>query len=251
MWRSGEVKLGGRLFTDRIFGVLGETRSFGGNAGAPNFGLIAGAASEDSEIRPTFLSQTPYKALAFDFRNMSRPVLQLAETLESASETSERKAEAMLTDLRQFGAGVQYYSVAVEALLVDGIDILDAKPTVAILDTGTTGLVLPKSLFYSFDTVRRLNAQQGIKRAGNVELRLAAMPGSPGGASFRLRRGRIAELDAALDIVTPLAEDAGSVFLRAEMGEENLQGKQRTQRPVVIFVGLGFFAGLRLLVDSL
>ncbi|CAK9115884.1 unnamed protein product [Durusdinium trenchii] len=247
VWRQGDVQLGGCVLSHRTLGVLGETQSFGGNAGGPNFGLIK-LAAEDSEIRPTFLSQTPYTTLVFDFRNMSNPVLELAEKL---SPWEGERAETMLTDLRDFGAGVQYYAVVVEELLVDHVNILEAK-TVAILDTGTTGLVLPKSLFFSFDAVRRASAQEvGIKRAGNVEVRFPPLPGSSGpSVSLQLRRGRIPDLDAALDIVTPLAEDAGSVFLRAElreMQEENL----RIERPSVIFVGLGFFAGLRGLVASL
>ena len=154
VWRCEDVKLGQRVFPGRTFGVLGETQSFGGNAGGPNFGLIKFATAEDTEIRPTFLSQTPYEALVFDFTNMSNPLLELTDGLPQQSER-QNTSEAFLTDLRPYGTGVQYYAVAVEKLFVDGVDILDArKPTVAILDTGTTGLVLPKSLFSSFDAVR-------------------------------------------------------------------------------------------------
>ena len=42
VWRSCEVNLGGRRFRDTVLGVLGETRSFGGNAGAPNMGPLVG-----------------------------------------------------------------------------------------------------------------------------------------------------------------------------------------------------------------
>ncbi|CAE7540940.1 unnamed protein product [Symbiodinium necroappetens] len=256
VWRCGDVKLGQRLFPGRTFGVLGETQSFGGNAGGPNFGLIKFATAEDTEIRPTFLSQTPCEALVFDFTDMSNPVLELTDGSPQQSDR-QNTTEAFLTDLRPYGTGVQYYAVAVEKLFVDGVDILDARaPTVAILDTGTTGLVLPKSLFLSFDAVRRVSAQNvGIKRAGNVEVRLMPVPGSEGGASLNLRRGRIAGLDASLDIVTPLAEDAGSVFLRAEMREmqekQTFKIKKKVERPAVIFLGLGFFAGLRCLVASI
>ncbi|CAK9090606.1 unnamed protein product [Durusdinium trenchii] len=185
VWRQGDVQLGGCVLSHRTLGVLGETQSFGGNAGGPNFGLIK-LAAEDSEIRPTFLSQTPYTTLVFDFRNMSNPVLELAEKL---SPWEGERAETMLTDLRDFGAGVQYYAVVVEELLVDHVNILEAK-TVAILDTGTTGLVLPKSLFFSFDAVRRASAQEvGIKRAGNVEVRFPPLPGR---CWQRLSEGRAA-----------------------------------------------------------
>ena len=180
---------------------------------------------------------------------MSRPLLELAET--RPQEGYDQRAEAVLTDLRAYGAGVQYYAVKVQQLLVDGTDILDsAKPTVAILDTGTTGLVLPKPLFFAFDAVRRASAREvGIKRAGDVEVRLAPVPGSRSlvGPSLHLRRGRIQDLNASLDIVTPLAEDAGSVFLRAEMQDENSQSDRKIERPSTVFLGLGFFAGLRCL----
>ena len=250
VWRSGNVQLGSGAFPNTVFGVLGETQSFGGNAGGPNFGLIR-AAAEDSEIRPTFLSQTPYKIMSFELRNLSAPVLELAKSKE---DRPRNENAAHLVDLRPLGAGVQYYSVAVQALLVDGVDILESqsKPTVAILDTGTTGLVLPKQLFFAFDTARRARAQEvGIKRSGNVEVQLAPLNLSLGrsndgkGPVLKLRRGRIPELNAALDIVTPLSDDVGSVFLRAEMRDEELSTK--VERPTVIFLGLGFFAGLRCL----
>ncbi|CAE7441204.1 unnamed protein product [Symbiodinium sp. CCMP2592] len=256
VWRRGDVKLGNRVFPARTFGVLGETQSFGGNAGGPNFGLIKFATAEDTEIRPTFLSQTPYEALVFDFTNMSNPLLELTDGLPPQSDR-RNTSEAFLTDLRPYGTGVQYYAAAVEKLFVDGVDILEtSKPTVAILDTGTTGLVLPKSLFLSFDAVRRVSAQNvGIKRAGNVEVRLMPVPGSEGGASLNLRRGRIPGLGASLDIVTPLAEDAGSVFLRAEMREmqeeQTSKNMKKVERPAVIFLGLGFFAGLRMRIDTM
>eukprot|EP00438_Fugacium_kawagutii_P013313 Skav206493 [mRNA] locus=scaffold1128:159919:160728:+ [translate_table: standard] len=241
IWRSGTVKLGSGVFPDTIFGVTGQLQDFGGNSGGTNFGLIR-AAAEDSEIRPTFLSQTPYKILSFELRNLSSPVLELASRRESPS----RERAARLVDLRALGAGVEYYSVGVQALLVDGVDILerDAKPTVAILDTGTTGLVLPKELFFAFDAARRARAQEvGIRGSGNVEVQLAPLEPGSKGPSLQLRRGRIPELDAALDIVTPLEDDAGSVFLRAEMADEERGAK--VERPTVIFLGLGFFAGLR------
>ncbi len=243
------MQLGSGVFRDTTFAVLGETQSFGGNAGGPNFGLIRAAAPSDAEIRPTFLSQTPFKTLSFDFRNLSLPTLELAD---ASQRRWQNQVATRLVDLRPFGAGVEYYSAKVRALLVDGVDILDAKPTVAILDTGTTGLVLPRQLFFSFDTARRARAQEvGIKRSGNVEVQLAPSQenqGSPG-PSLHLRRGRIPELDAALDIVTPLADDAGSVFLRAEMRDEG--SSMNVERPSIIFLGLGFLMGLRCLDTSL
>ena len=240
VWRSGNVQLGSGVFPSTIFGVLGETQSFGGNAGGPNFGLIR-AAAEDSEIRPPFLSQTPYKVLSFELRNLTSPMLEL----NSKAERPKKEIAAQLVDLRPLGAGVQYYSVMVQALLVDGVNILEG-PTVAILDTGTTGLVLSKQLFFAFDAVRRARAQDvGLKRSGNVEVQLAPLDPKSKGPSLKLRRGRIPELNAALDIVTPLADDAGSVFLRAEMRDE--ERRTKVERPTVIFLGLGFFVGLRCL----
>lgn len=35
-------------------------------------------AEADPEIRPTFLSQTPFKVLSFDFRDLSHPTLELS-----------------------------------------------------------------------------------------------------------------------------------------------------------------------------
>ncbi|CAJ1425102.1 unnamed protein product [Effrenium voratum] len=240
IWRKGNVQLGGQSFGDVTFGVLGETQSFGGNAGGPNFGLIKTAATQDAEIRPTFLGQTPFSSLAFDFRDLARPVLELAE-----ADRSIASSHVGLIDLRSFGAGVEYYAVELRALLVDGVDILpDAKGVVGILDTGTTGLALPRDLFVAFDAVKRATAQQvGIRAAGNVEARIGS------DVTLHLRRGRVEGLGGvSVDVVTPLEEDAGSVFLRAEMADA--RRGQPTERPLVVFLGLAFLLGLRVEIDT-
>ncbi|CAJ1340769.1 unnamed protein product [Effrenium voratum] len=240
IWRKGNVQLGSQSFDDVTFGVLGETQSFGGNAGGPNFGLIKTAATQDAEIRPTFLGQTPFRSLAFDFRDLARPVLELAE-----ADRSIASSRVGLIDLRSFGAGVEYYAVELRALLVDGVDILpDAKGVVGILDTGTTGLALPRDLFVAFDAVKRATARQvGIRAAGNVEARIGS------DVTLHLRRGRVEGLGGvSVDVVTPLEEDAGSVFLRAEMADA--RRGQPTERPLVVFLGLAFLLGLRVEIDT-
>ena len=60
--------------------------------------------------------------------------------------------------------------------------------------------------FLAFDAIRRARAQRvGIRQAGQVEVRLPD-------DVLRLRRGRCEALDASLDVVTALQEDAGSVY---------------------------------------
>ncbi|CAE8628302.1 unnamed protein product [Polarella glacialis] len=252
-WQVGNLELGGTALGNLIFGMLGQTQSFGGNAGAPNFGLIREGRAADSELRPTFLGQTAFTSLAVDLRDLLRPKLELRAASFEQNALSTRAAK--LLDLQLLGAPLTYYAAEVESLIVDGVDILRTAfasgfpGVVAILDTGTTGLALPELLFQSFDAARRARAREaGVKASGNVEIKLVPASGFSAPV-LQLRRGRIAELGASLDIVTALNGAAGSVFMRTELAEQD--GKvPPAERPAIIFLGLGFLLGLRLEIDT-
>jgi len=243
VWRKGRFDLGGSSLGDLTFGVVSETQSFGGNAGGQNFGLIRVAAI-DSAIRPTFLSQTPYRAFSVD---LQVPGAEQLELLPSMPQASHRLP---LADLLPYGAPVVYYAVAVKALLFDGRDALNGQATVAVLDTGTTGLALPEGLFDRYDQVRRATAVAAQKRsdglrfsAGNVEVVLGAL--SSRDLHLSMRRGPASEYGGArFDLVTAIDADAGSIFYRAE---QQSPGKPR---PMVIFLGLGFLLGRRISIDA-
>lgn len=287
-WRRGSLQLGTQTMRDVVFGVLGGTENLGGNAGGANFGLIRDAVSEDVALRPTFLGQTPYRSLSIDLRAPAAPKLEMFKGPLPLDAPGVRVSK--LVDLRPLGAPVAYYACELEALFVDGEDILRRndypvtgllprsladqynvdRRAVALLDTGTTGLALPFPIFQRYNKARRRQARAQQAAAaergrapstfGNVEVRLAPGDGGPGpGPRLTMQRGRVSALgNASFDIVTPIADDAGSIFYRAEMAEEDAAAAagpgaevvKRVQRPDVVFVGLGFFLGLRLGLDT-
>lgn len=170
-WRRGALRLSGvapkdlvnapRLLRDRRAGAragswttpsrstdltyepinFGVVRSYvgRGGGGAIYLGL---AKSRQARIRPSFLEQTDIQALRFDF--VGRTLTLARRPLLPAS------ADAIpLVDLRPRGAPVAPYACAVHRLLVNGEPVDLRRPCVAILDTGTTGLVLSDSLYDS------------------------------------------------------------------------------------------------------
>lgn len=252
VWRKGSLGLGGARLEGISFGVVSETDSFGGNAGGTNLGLIR-TASEDQAIRPTFLSQTPYRSFVVDLRRAGQESVELYKRLPARH--SESNAMPLL-DLRGYGAPVVYYAVSVQKLQFDGVDGLEGAEAVAIVDTGTTGLALPPALFERYLGAREAAAAgagaggraPGRRfRTGNIDVVLGS-PGKepqPAGALLSLARGDVPEYGGArFDVVTAIPYDAGSIFYRAEQSDPGVA------RPLVIFLGLGFLLGRRLSVDT-
>lgn len=238
VWRQGQVCLGDVCFQGITFGVVGETQSFGGNAGGQNFGLIRTADLGDKDIRPTFLSQTPFKSFVVDLREAGNECLRLLKSLPLNSDA----VKLSLVDLRVFGAPVVYYAVRVRALFFDGIDVLAGDTIVALLDTGTTGLLLTEALFDTYDDVRRATAQKGLP-FGNVEVALGDSADSEVRLSLR-RAARPEYGGAKFDVVTSIPEAGGSIYYRAE------QAAPSTRRPTTIFLGLGFLLGQKISIDT-
>ena len=127
------------LFEPINFGVVRNYVGRGGG-GAIYLGLVKDRSSK--RTRPTFLEQTDIQSLKFDFvgRTLTlarRPLLRGA-------------ADAVpLVDLRPLGAPVASYAVRVERLIANGQELPLTRPTLAVIDTGTTGLVISDSLYES------------------------------------------------------------------------------------------------------
>jgi len=242
-WRRGEIAVGGTLIRGITFGVVSETDSFGGNAGGTNFGIVRTAA-DDPAIRPTFLGQTKYRYVVVNLAP-GRESVEFYIKLQVPTSTFMMP----LVDLRGYGAPVVYYAVDMRELWFDGVECLEGASAVAVLDTGTTGLSLPQTLFDRYTLMRRfaansVNQTKGSRfRTGNVEVVLGSAAGKL--ARFSMLRGAVESLGGArCDVVTPIPYDAGDTFYRAEQIDPD------TPRPLVIFLGLAFLLGRKLSIDT-
>ena len=149
-WRRGEVALGGLsapasrtrpnpsalTYSPVNFGVVLDSVGLAGTQ-AIYLGLVK---ERQARIRPTFLEQTDIKAMRFDFVDNE---LTLARRPLIGSDA------VPLVDLRELGAPVAQYGCRVERLVVNGKPVELQRPCIAILDTGTTGLVISDSLYDS------------------------------------------------------------------------------------------------------
>ena len=70
-----------------------------------------------------------------------------------------------LVDLRPLGAPVASYAVRVDKLRANGEELPLRRPVVAVIDTGTTGLVLSDSLYDSDEFPLPVARQSWIERA--------------------------------------------------------------------------------------
>ncbi|EOD32587.1 hypothetical protein EMIHUDRAFT_112291 [Emiliania huxleyi CCMP1516] len=136
-WRRGRLDFGDFSFSPINFGVVTSSVRKGGTS-AIYLGLVRDRVPR---VRPTLLEQTDIQSFQFDFprRRLTlarRPLLRQRDAIP-------------LVDLRPLGAPVAQYACRVERLLVNRAEVPLSRPAVAVLDTGTTGLVLSDSLYQS------------------------------------------------------------------------------------------------------
>jgi len=121
--------------------IFGAVRSYvgKGGGGAVFLGLVK---ERNPRIRPTLLEQTDVASVSFDF---------IGRTMKfSNAPQISRSTDALpLIDLRPRGVPVAVYACRIQQLMVNGIPIRLDRPTVAIIDTGTTGLTVSDTLFDS------------------------------------------------------------------------------------------------------
>lgn len=194
-------------FPELSFGVTSQTTGRAGSAAggvgsAPFVGLVKQRADW---IRPTFLEQTDVASFALDFEK--------DELLLSRDDLIPRGVSRNvfpLVDLRPMGAPVFHYAVKVEELWINGGRYrgrdVPLKPIYAVFDSGVTGALVSRELFYdsdfefgTFECHARIRGEDGAR----VSV----------GTSLRTCTGRC--LFLALPVEVPWAgfEDAHVIFL--------------------------------------
>jgi hypothetical protein len=231
------------------FGVVDDYRGSGG-AGAISLGL---AKDRSSGTRPTLLEQTDVAALRFDFHDLTL-------TLSRRPLIGSGGDFIPLVDLRAYGAPVSPYTVLVHRLIVNGEPVALGRPTLAVLDTGTTGLVISDTLYDTDElplpgAAIRSVAVDVISRRGQIsQLSASTRPPRPRGHP---RPGGVAEssLPPFPFIVTPVHlpwfdERRGRRHAGASRSSSTTTSDVDAARsPHVLFLGLAFLAETRLTID--
>jgi hypothetical protein len=136
-WRRGTLSIGEFAFAPVNSGVVRSSVGLGGTQ-AIYLGLVR---DRQPRVRPTLLEQTDVRALQFDFPR-ERMILARRPLLS-------RQDAIPLVDLRRLGAPIAQYACIVSQLIVNGGVVPLSRPCVAVIDTGTTGLVISDSLYDS------------------------------------------------------------------------------------------------------
>jgi hypothetical protein len=148
-WRSGKLELHGQDGASRVvpeitFGIVRASVGKGGG-GAIFLGL---AKRRKPRIRPTFLEQLNAPG-ASSSCSLSFSFLRRALTISTRPQIPSVTDAVPLLDLRSRGAPIASYACRVRRLWVNGAPIQLDRPTVAVIDTGTTGISVSESLYCS------------------------------------------------------------------------------------------------------
>ena len=236
------------------FGVVDSYRAISG-AGAIYLGL---AKDRSATTRPTLLEQTEFTSLRFDFADLT---LVLGKSLMIAGDA------VPLVDLRTVGAPVSLYAGRVSRLIVNGKTVPLSRPCLAVVDTGTTGLVLSDSLYNSDelplpgaamrDVVVEFMTEGGQTRSVRASRRRRTTDGD----GSRLQRQRSGgsgstgrEAAASWSSTFPFIVTEVSLpwFDRQRRGRSRAEVDSSAAQPLpphVIFLGLAFFEDQRLTID--
>ena len=236
-WRRGEVSFGAMSFSAPInFGVVRSSVGKGGTQA-----IYLGLAKDRSpRVRPTLLEQTDIVSLYFDF---PRQRLTLARRPLVGNDANA----IPLIDLRPLGAPVAPYAFQVHRMIVNGRTVQLGRPAVAVLDTGTTGLVISESLYDSDELA--------LPGAAVREVTVEAI--SPRGrlTSFRAERSRGQSSNEFPLIVTPVSLpwfDTARGSARRAVATAPTRGRVGAlgSAPHVLFLGLAFLSEMQLTIDT-
>ena len=196
-------------FPELSFGVTSQTvgragSAAGGTGSAPFVGLVKRRADW---IRPTFLEQTDVRAFALDVEKD-----ELLLSRDDLIPARGARGVFPLVDLRPLGAPVFHYAVKVDELWINGGRYRgrDAskptKPIYAVFDSGVTGALVSRELFYdsdfefgTFECHARVRGEDG--RRVSV------------GTSLQTCTGRCLFLALPVDVPWVGFEDAHVIFL--------------------------------------
>lgn len=278
-WRRGQLRLAGyqspwaflngKALLDRMNGVrsgswtspsrsdarfepinYGVVRSYQGlgGAGAVYLGLVK---NRMPRVRPTFLEQTDIQSLRFDFvgRTMTLARKPLLKPTDDA---------VPLVDLRPLGAPVANYAVRVHRLIANGAVVPLDRECVAIVDTGTTGMVVSDTLL---DTDAMPLPGAAVR---NVQVEVLTERGRVVTLSAARPRRSLEDIEREQEpyspprvenfplIVVPVSlrwfDNQERLIAAKEARGESVSDSERI--PHVLFLGLAFLSKLQLTIDA-
>ena len=136
-------------FPEVLFGVTSEVTAKEGSSGSPaSYAPFVGLVKERAGdwIRPTFLGQTDVTSFSLDF---TTDTLVLSRREQIPREL--RAGTMSMVDLRPLGSPVFHYAVEVEELWINGSRHKTDIPIYVVFDSGTTGMLVDRDLFYNSD----------------------------------------------------------------------------------------------------
>jgi len=136
-------------FPEVLLGVTSEVTAKEGSSGSPaSYAPFVGLVKERAGdwIRPTFLGQTDVTSFSLDF---ATDTLVLSRREQIPREL--RAGTMSMVDLRPLGSPVFHYAVAVEELWINGSRHKTDVPIYVVFDSGTTGMLVDRDLFYGSD----------------------------------------------------------------------------------------------------
>ncbi|CAE7038059.1 unnamed protein product [Symbiodinium sp. CCMP2592] len=233
------------------FGVQGRIIGFGGTGKAVFLGLIR---DHMSDIKTSFLEQTPFQYLVVDLREPGRETLRLSE----ASALTARGPRIKLADPRRWGDPVKHYCAGVKTLRVGGEVVLSSngsspRKVLAIFDTGTTGVSMTPGLYESYWLLAQSVAQSGLGWSQARQLQVFFESTSGSDASFAMYMGKHPSYGIGLDLVTPIREMAwAGVGSAASLANYKVPGGIQEKPPFedVMLLGLGFLVGKCIAIDT-
>ncbi|KAL1528579.1 hypothetical protein AB1Y20_009920 [Prymnesium parvum] len=243
-WRRGTLRFGGEMATSSTlsfapinFGVVRSSVGKGGTQ-AIYLGL---AKDRQPRIRPTFLEQTDIQSVSFDF---------VKERLTLARRPLISGDGIPLVDLRPLGAPVAPYACKVHRLVVNGQPVQLARSCVAVLDTGTTGLVISDSLYDS--------PELPLPGAAMREIQVDVLTEKGRVVKFKASSRRMQGTSNFPLIVTPVSlstwfdRERDTIYRRRasrQVTEARVVDRELGSAPHVLFLGLAFMSNLRLTID--
>lgn len=222
--RHGDIRFAGSTLTGEAvtlrnlqFGVQGKVTGFGGTGKAVFFGLIR---DHMSDVKTTFLEQTPFRAISIDLRQPGRELLSLATAATGLWADNRWSGKAFpalpLVDPRRWGDPVKHYAAIAKKLVVGGETVLPAsgaagdgpRKILCIFDTGTTGACMTPSLFEAFNTLAQQGARAGLsfRKAKQLDVIFELSDGQE--LKFKMYAGQHPAYGLGLDLVTPIDEMA-------------------------------------------
>ncbi|QDZ17569.1 hypothetical protein HOP50_01g00780 [Chloropicon primus] len=219
-WLRGDVVLRGEEGELRMEDVtFGASEGFGERVGsapgnfAPMFGLVRDVSKG---IRPSLLSQTPFTSFTVDFLSSKFTLGRAAWDEQGGGDVGSR---IPLVDLRPMGSPAFEYACKVESLVVNGYEVALDRPVFAVIDTGTTGMLVSKRLW------DKSLLQLGVAQCA-IELQTIDGGNLVVAASTRSCRGDCLLVSTPIDVLWQPPED--------EIGDG------AAPKFDVIFVGLAF-----------